>query len=173
MLSQPGTDDGLVAICASFGIGAALGPGAEGQALTAAGMPRRRPRRPVYPFSFPPQMVTGTAVGSFTAPGTDQSGPGTGWFWDVTSLSVTGFTAGAVAVTKNSPAITAAGAVSAIEVVAQFAAAGTQNFPQKGTPLLDGNDYLVFTVTGAITGVVNISGSVIMVPAERIDEYLS
>jgi hypothetical protein len=165
----------MAAISARFSIGAgvAAGPGAETAAMEGAGLLVARRKRPVYPFNLPPAILSATTMGSFTNPGTDQSGPATGWFWDVTSLSLTGFTAGSVGVSKNAPYITPAGNPFAIEPVAQFTAAGTQNFPQKGTPLLDSNDYLVFTVLTAITGVVNISGTVIMIPAERIDEYLS
>ena len=175
MRSSPGTDDGMAVIAASFGIGAGIGADAEGLALDGAGIARVRRRvSPIYPFHFPPQQIAGTTVGSFSAPGTDQSGPATGWFWDVTSLTASGFTAGTVAVTLNSPFVTPAGNPSAIEPVASFQQAGVLTFPQRGMPLLDGNDYLVFTVTSAITGgPVIISGSVIMVPASRIDEYLS
>jgi hypothetical protein len=166
-------DSGIAAIAASFGIGIGLGQGAEGMAADAAGLPRaRKPKPAVFPFSLPPGLLTAVTVGSFIdLP--DTFGPPMGWFWDVTSISLTGFTAGAIAVTKNAPFITPAGAPVAVEPVTFFTQAGVINFPQKGTPLLDGNDRLVFTVTATITGVVQVSGTVIAVPASRIDEYLS
>lgn len=166
------TRDAIASIALQFGAGAAVGDQAEDGALAVAGMPRRRCRPPVFPFPMPPGTLMGTTVGSFLdLP--DQFGPPAGWFWDVTSLSITGFTAGAVTVTRNFPAVTAAGTPVAIETVGVAAAAGVLPFGQKGNPLLDGNDRLVFTVTSAITGLVIISGTVIAVPASRIDEYLS
>lgn len=172
MSSQP---DAIASIALSFGAGAAIGDGAEDGALAVAGMPRRRCGSPVFPFSLPPGILTGTTVGSFLdLP--DQFGPPQGWFWDITSITAAGFTAGTVTVTRNAPAVTPAGTPVAIEYVAQVAAANAGvpvAFPQKGNPLLDGNDRLVFTVTSAITGLVQVSGTVIAVPASRIDEYLS
>jgi hypothetical protein len=166
--------DAMGAIGASFGIGASvgggIGEGADDMAAVASGR-MRRPHRPAMPFNLPPGLLTATSVGSFLdLP--QQFGPPSGWFWDITSISVTGFTAGAIAVTRNAPAVTAAGGASAIEPIAAFAAAGTVNFPQKGMPLLDGSERLVFCVTGALTGTAQVSGAVIAVPAERISEYL-
>lgn len=171
-----GTDDGLAAIGASFGvhagIGAGLGEGAAEAALAGAGTVLRRPKRPVMPFMLPPAILTATSVGSFLdVPG--QFGPPTGWFWDITSLSLSGFTAGSVAVAKNAPMTDANGNPIAVEPVASFTQAGIVAFPQKGNPLLAWGDRLVFSVTSAITGVVQISGSVIQVPSERIDDYVS
>jgi hypothetical protein len=165
--------DAMASIAASFGIGAAVGEGAEDGAAAMAGLPRRRAPGPaVFPFALPPALMTTLTVGSFIdLP--DTFGPPMGWFWDVTMISLSGFTSGAVAVSKNAPLITAAGAPVAVEPVTYFTQAGVINFPQKGTPLLDGNDRLVFTVTATITGVVQVSGSVIAVPACRMDEYLS
>jgi len=164
--------DGIASIALQFGAGAAVGEGAQEGALTVAGMPVRRPKPPVFPFSLPPGLLTGTTVGSFLdLP--EQFGPPSGWFWDVTSITLSGFTAGTVAVTRNAPFVTAAGTPVAIDVVSAFTAAGVLAFPQKGNPLLDGNDRLVFTVTAAITGLVQVSGTVIAVPVARIDEYLS
>lgn len=164
--------DALATIALSFGAGAAIGDQSEAGALAVAGMPVRPCKPAVFPFMLPPGILTGTTVGSFLdLP--DQFGPPAGWFWDVTSLSAAGFTAGSVAVSRNAPFVTAAGAPVAIEPVGSFSQAGILNFGQKGNPLLDANDRLVFTVTAAITGVVQISGTVIAVPAGRIDEYLS
>lgn len=166
--------DALASIALSFGAGAGLGQGADETAMAAAGMPVRRRCPPVFPFPLPPGVLVTTTVGSFLdLPG--QWGPPTGWLWDITMLSVTGFSAGSVAVTKNAPSVTAAGNPVAVEPVWTFAAQGVQAFPQKGNPLLDANDRLVFTVAGALTapnGVI-ISGTVIAVPAARVDEYLS
>lgn len=165
-------DSGIAAIAVQFGVGAALGQDAEDGALTVAGMPRRRQLPAVFPFNLPPGTLTGTAVGSFLdLP--DQFGPPLGWYWDVTSLTVAGFTAGSIAVTRNAPFVTTAGNPYAIEPVASFVQSGIQAFPQKGNPLLDGSERLVFTVTSTITGVVIISGTVIAVPESRIDGYLS
>lgn len=165
-------NDALASIALSFGAGAAVGDRAEDGALAVAGMPRTRRKPPIFPFMLPPGILTTTTVGSFLdLP--DQFGPPMGWFWDVTSLSVAGFTAGAIAVTRNAPFVTAAGNPVAIESVTSFTQAGVINFPQHGPPLLDGNERLIFTVTAAITGVVQVSGAVIAVPASRIDEYLS
>lgn len=173
-MSLQAPDDGMAVIAASFaiGAGAAAGDGAEDGAAAAAGLPRRpRARRPFQEFNLPPGLLATTTVGSFVdLPGQWQ--PPTGWLWDVTMLSVTGFTAGAVAVSLNAPAVTPAGSPYAIEPVWTFAAAGVETFPRKGHPLLDATQRLVFTVTGALTGVAAISGMVIAVPAERISEYL-
>jgi hypothetical protein len=170
-------DNAMAAIGASFGIGASIGGGvgpdaADMAASAAAPALYRTPRkRPVMPFNFPPGIITATAVGSYIdLP--NQFGPSTGWFWDILSLSIQGFTAGSISVTKNFPAVTPAGALLAIEPVASFAAAGTQNFPQHGTPLLDSSERLVFTVTSTLTGFGQVSGMVAQVPSERIDEYL-
>jgi hypothetical protein len=128
------------------------------------------------PFNLPPGIIsastTGIAVGSFLdLP--RQFGPPTGWFWDITALSAQGFTAGAIGVSKNAPLVTTTGAAYAIEPVGSFTAAGVIPFPQRGMPLLDSSERLVFTVTAALTGAAQISGQVVAVPAERIDEYLT
>lgn len=167
-------DDGMAVITATFSAGAGLGLGgdsAEDGALAAAGLPRRRARRPYQEFNLPPGLLSTTTVGSFVdLPAQWQ--PPTGWVWDISMLSIYGFTAGAIAVSLNAPMVTAAGAPYAIEPVASFAAAGVQSFARKGYPLLDATQRLVFTVTSALTGVGQISGMVIAVPAERLSEYL-
>lgn len=171
MLSGPAAsvggelDGGMLAIGARFGIGAAavLGmPSPDDAIAEAAGLPvRRRCARPVFPFQLPGGLLVATTVGSqLDIP--MNFGPRTGWLWDVTMIDLSGFTAGAVSVSKNG-----------FEEIALFSAAGPQHFPQKGEPLLDCTERLVFTVVSAITGNVRVSGSVIMVPAERIDSYLS
>ena len=170
------TDAGTAAIAASFGIsaglGAGLGPDGIDQAMAGAGLPRRRFIRPVMPFNLPPGLLTATAVGSYLdLP--DQFGPPTGWFWDITALSASGFTANTIAVTKNAPLVTTAGNAWAIEPVGSFSQAGVIAFPQHGMPLLDASERLVFTVTSTLTGTAQISGQVVAVPAERIDDYLS
>jgi hypothetical protein len=176
--AMAGTDDGLAIISARFGIGAGagLGPGAssvDDDVAAAAGMGRMRPqRRPIFSFNLPPGMITATAVGSY-ADLPMQWGPRPGWYWDLTSLSVYGFTAGAVAVSKNAPMVTAAGNQWAIEPEASFSQAGIVPFPQHGIPLLDPTERLVFCVTAALTGYAQVSGQVVCVPAERLDEYLS
>jgi hypothetical protein len=162
----------MAAIGASFGIsvGGGLGEGAGDMAAAAGGAPRR-PYRPAMPFNLPPGLITATAVGSFLdLP--PQFGPPNGWFWDITSLSAYGFTAGALAVTRNAPLVTAAGSPNAIEPVGSFTQAGVITYPQKGMPLLDSSERLVFTVTATLTGSAQISGTVIAVPVERISEYL-
>jgi hypothetical protein len=164
----------MAAIGASFGItanaGGGLGDGAADAATEAAGI-LRRPRRPAMPFNLPPGLLTATAVGSFLdLPA--QFGPPNGWFWDITSLSAYGFTAGTLAVTRNAPLVTTAGNPYAIEPLGSFIQAGVLTYPQKGTPLLDSSERLIFTVTSALTGQAQISGTVIAVPADRISEYL-
>lgn len=171
-----GTDDGLVAIGARFGIGAAvgagLGEGAAGAAADAAGYVRPARKRPIYPFNLPPGLLAVTTVGAYLdVP--HQFGPRTSYYWDVTSITIEGFTAGQVNVSKNAPAVTAAGNPYAVENVAQFLNQGTQNMPMRGQPLLDATERLVFTVVSAITGYAQIGGTVVMIPAERIDEYLA
>lgn len=171
-----GTDAGMGAIGASFGmaagIGGGIGDGALEAAAAGAGARRGCLKRPVMPFALPPGILTGTAAGDYLdLP--SQFGPPTGWFWDVTMLALSGFTAGSVAVTRNAPAVTSSGTPVAVEHVALFSAAGVNAFPQKGNPLLAPGDRLVFTVTSALTGTCAVSGSVIQVPAERIDSYLS
>ena len=165
-------NDAIASIALSFGAGAAVGQDADDEAMAVAGMPRRPRKPPVFPFNLPPGVLIATTVGAYLdLP--NQFGPPSGWFWDVTSLTAAGFTAGAVAVTRNAPFQTAAGNPVAVESVASFTAAGVLTFSQKGNPLLDASERLVFTVTSAITGVVQVSGTVIAVPASRIDEYLS
>jgi len=171
-ITADGTDSGIASIAAGFGIGVAIGDQAQGNALLAAGMGRRKPCPPVFSFNLPPGILLTTGVGTFLD-SPDQFGPPTGWFWDVTSLTLTGYTAGAVAVTRNAPAVDTLGNPIAIEYVQAPTAAGTVPFGQKGNPLLDGNDRLVFTVTGTLTGQLRVTGTVIAVPASRIDEYLS
>lgn len=168
-------DDGMVAIGARFGVtaavGAGIGEGGAAAAASAAGLAIAPPRR-VQPFNLPPGLLSAAAVGSvLDLPA--QFGPPVGWWWDITMLSVTGFTAGAVIASKNAPAVTAGGNPAAVEQVWTFAAAGQQPFPQKGNPLLSPGERLVFTVSSALTGTPMISGAVIMIPAERLDEYLS
>jgi hypothetical protein len=175
MMSQQQTDDAMGAIGASFGIGASIGggigEGADTAALGAAGLVRAR-KRPIIPFNLPPGLLTATAVGSFLdLPA--QFGPPTGWFWDIAALTAYGFTAGALAVTKNFPLVTAAGNPYAIEPVGAFTQAGVLTYSQHGMPLLDCTERLVWTVTSALTGQAQVSGTVIAVPAERISEYLS
>lgn len=169
-----GTDDGMLAIGARFGVTAQVGAGAgEGAqaAAVAAGL-TVAPKRPVQSFPLPPGLLTATAVGSYLdLPA--QFGPPVGWFWDIVMLSAYGFTAGALAVTKNFPLVTTAGNPYAIEPVGSFSQAGVIPYPQRGNPLLAPGDRLVFTVTAALTGQAQISGQVVAVPAERLDEYLS
>lgn len=167
-------DDGMAVIAARFSVGAGLGLGAdsaEDDAMAAAGLPRRRALPPFQQFNLPPAILTGTAVGSvLDLPG--QFSPPTGWIWDITMLSASGFTAGAVAVSLNAPLVTPSGAPYAIEPVASFTQAGIIPFTRKGHPLLDCTQRLVWCVTAALTGVCQISGMVIAVPAERLSEYL-
>lgn len=169
------TDAGMAAIGAAFGIsvGGGLGDGAEDAAMDGASLlPRRKICRPVMPFALPPGMMTTTTLGSFLdLP--DQFGPPTGWFWDILALSAAGFTAGTIGVSKNFPLVTTTGNPYAVEPQGSFTQAGVLTYSQKGMPLLDANDRLVFTVTSALTGTAWISGQVIAIPAERIDEYLS
>jgi hypothetical protein len=170
------SNDAMGAIGASFGIavGGGLGEGAADAAMDAAGIPRSC-KRPLMPFVLPPGAMTGAAVGDYLdLPA--QFGPPLGWFWDIVALSAYGFTAGSIAVTKNFPLVTSAGNPYAIEPVGAFSAAGVIAYPQRGIPLLDGTERLVFTVTSALTlaaGQVQFSGQVIAIPAERISEYLS
>lgn len=167
----------MAAIYARFGIGAAAAagdPGGDniGAVLEAAGLPSRCARRPILPFNLPPGLLTVTTVGAYLdLP--HMFGPRTGYFWDITALSAQGFTAGTIGVSKNAPLVTAAGNPWAIEPVGAFTQAGVITFPQKGMPLLDASERLVFTVTSALTGSCQVSGQVVCVPAERIDEYLS
>lgn len=169
-------DQGMAIIAASFAVGAgiAAGQGAEEMALGAAGLPLRRPKRPFQSFNLPPGLLSTTGVGTFLDLPM-QFGPRSGWLWDITSLTAYGFSAGALAVTKNAPIQDSAGNPIAIEPVGAFTTAGVIAFPQHGSPLLDASERLVVTVTSALTapaGVI-ISGSVILVPAERLSEYLS
>ena len=171
-----GSDAGLVAIGARFGIGASVGAGiGEGAAAAAAdgaGLAPRACRRQFMPFNLPPGLLASTSVGSFLdLP--DQFGPPTGYFWDICALTAYGFTAGAIAVTKNAPMVTASGAPYAIEPEGSFTQAGVITYPRKGLPLLDASERLVFTVTAQLTGTAQISGMVVSVPAERLDEYMS
>lgn len=168
-------DEGMAAIGAAFGIGASLGAGTGGAAadVAAAGAGlTRRLRRQAMPFNLPPGLLALTAVGSYLdLPA--QFGPPSGWFWDITALSAYGWTAGSIAISKNAPITTAAGNPVAIEPVGSFTQAGVLTYPQRGMPLLDSSERLVFTVTSTLTGVAQISGQVIAIPAERIDEYLT
>jgi hypothetical protein len=166
----------MAVIAASFGIGAAVGRdlGAEVDALIAAGGSPRLACRPIGMHNLPPGKLTTTGVGTFVDLPM-QWGPRTGYVWDVTSLTVQGFTAGTVVVTKNAPAVDTASNPIAIEYVASFTSAGIVTFPQHGMPLLDFTERLVFTVTSALTvaNTVLITGTVIAIPVERMSEYLS
>lgn len=166
-------DSGVLAIAARFGAGAgiAVGDQADTAAADAAGLLVPRRKRPILPFVLPPGLLNSTAVGSYLdLP--HQFGPRTGWFWDIVALSAYGFTAGAIAVSLNAPLVTTAGNPWAIEPVGSFTQAGIITYGQKGIPLLDGTQRLVFTVTATLTGTAQISGQVVAVPAERISEYL-
>lgn len=153
------------------GLGGGIGEGAADYAAMGAGLARAR-RRPVMPFNLPPGILTATAVGSYIDL-TDQWGPPTGWFWDITALSAFGFTAGTIGVSKNFPLVTPAGGAFGLEPVGSFVQAGVLTYPQHGMPLLDSCERLVFTVTSTLTGFAQISGMVVAVPAERISDYLS
>lgn len=178
MNALSGTDDGMAAIGARFavaaGFGAAAGGGAPEAAAAAAGLPMapRRVCRPVFTFNLPPGLLTGTSIGAYLDLPM-QFGPRTGWYWDVLSLSAYGFTAGAIAVTKNAPLVTPAGNPFAIEPVASFVQAGIVLLPRKGEPMLDPTERLVFTVTTALTGFAQISGMVTAIPAEQVSRYLA
>jgi hypothetical protein len=175
-VSDQPTDAGTAAIGLAFGVGASagggIGEGAGDMAAFGAGL-QRRLRRQAMPFNLPPGLIAaGAGVGVFLdLP--PQFGPPTGWFWDITALSAYGFTAGSIAISKNAPIVTPAGNPCAIEPVGSFIQAGVLTYPQRGMPLLDSSERLVFTVTSALTGQAQISGQVIAVPAERIDEYLT
>ena len=171
-----GSDSGLVAIGARFGVGASVGAGiGEGAAAAAAdgaGLARRACRRPIRPFMLPPGLLPAVSIGSYLdLP--DQFGPPTGWFWDITSLTINGPSTGTVAVAKNAPAITPGGGAYAVELVAVLTAETPAFFPRKGMPLLDASERLVFTVVSALGSIGSVTGSVVSVPAERIDEYMS
>jgi hypothetical protein len=171
---QP-TDAGTAAIGLAFGVGASagggIGEGAGEMAAFGAGL-QRRMRRQAMPFNLPPGLLSATAVGSFLdLP--PQFGPPNGWFWDITALSAFGFSAGSIGVSKNAPLVTPAGAAYAIEPVGSFIQSGVLTYPQRGMPLLDSSERLIFTVTATLTGQAQISGQVIAIPAERIDEYLT
>lgn len=170
-------DAGTAAIAARFSFGAAAavdgaGADAAGMAMESAGLAPPRVKRPVRSGPLPAGILTATSVGSFLdLP--HQFGPRTGWYWDVVSLTAAGFTAGTLGVSKNFPLVTTGGIPYAIEPVGSFTAAGVLVFPQKGMPLLDASERLVFTVTATMTGTAQISGQIVIVPAERLDEYLS
>jgi hypothetical protein len=167
------SDAGSAAIAASFSVsaGGGIGDGAADTALGAIGLTRLR-KRPIFPFQLTPATLTATAVGSFIdIPGNYQ--PPLGWLWDITSLTAYGFTAGTLAVTYNFPLVTAAGGQYALEPVGAFNQAGVLTFSQKSMPFMDSTQRLVITVTSTITGYVQVSGSAVAVPAERVDEYVS
>jgi hypothetical protein len=169
------SDDPMAVIGASFGITAGLGGGTGQDGADAVadviGLPRR-PCRPFMPFNLPPGLLSATTVGSYLDLPM-QFGPRAGWFWDITALTAYGFTAGAIAVTKNFPLVTSAGTAWAVEQVGSFTQAGVITFPQRGMPLLDHTERLVFTVSSALTGTAQIGGQVIAIPAERISDYVS
>jgi hypothetical protein len=175
MSAQP-TDAGTAAIGLAFGAGVSagggIGEGAADMAAFGAGLTRRL-RRQAMPFNLPPGLLPANApIGAYLdIP--PQFGPPNGWFWDITALAAYGFTAGSIAISKNAPIVTAAGNPYAIEPVGSFTQAGVLTYPQRGMPLLDSSERLVFCVTSALTGQAQISGQVIAVPAERIDEYLT
>jgi hypothetical protein len=175
MSVQP-TDAGTAAIGLAFGAGISagggIGEGAADMAAFGAGLTRRL-RRQAMPFNLPPGLIaSGSGIGAYLdLP--PQFGPPNGWFWDITALSAFGFTAGSIGISKNAPLVTTAGNACAIEPVGSFTQSGVIPFPQRGMPLLDSSERLVFTVTTALTGAAQISGQVIAIPAERIDEYLT
>ena len=156
MYSQD-NDAGVVAIGARFSAAAAagLGQGAGDAADAVMGPPRQM--CPVRQVPFYASEFSGS--GTFTQPAT--LGPPTGHYWSVRLISVTGFSAGSVAVTLNSVAG---------PVVASFAAAG-QQYLARGVVLLRYGDYLVLTGTG-ITGTVRPQGQADLFPDWYLPEYL-
>jgi hypothetical protein len=178
--SSEGTDAGVLAIGARFSAGAALGLGRDADGVLAAH--GQGWREQFFPIPLPPGVLTGTSVGSYIDIPM-QWGPRGGYYWDVLGITVTGFTAGVVAVTLNGPAVTAAGAPVAVEWGAQLGPppagqiAVVQTFTKAAPPFLDPSMRLVFTVVSALTlasgyGGVQITGGIVVVPRNRLDAYI-
>jgi hypothetical protein len=91
----------------------------------------------------------------------DMLGPHDGFHWDVRRMSVTGFSAGSVAVFINSPQD---------EQIANFTTAGVPVFFSTHV-ILNYRDSLVFVATG-ITGNAGVHGQAIQVPTPLLPEYL-
>lgn len=92
------------------------------------------------------QMLLSGGAGTIDDPA--QLRPGTGYYWGVRRLTLSGFTAGTAIVYKNS---------TAGEPVAPYAQAGTFTFG-RGELLLSPGDRLVVTAAG-ITGYVQLNGA--------------
>lgn len=136
-------------------IGAAIGHIQE----HLAGPPVPRiPWDAAHPVWFTGQIPLSSGAGTLQQK--DLYGPKTGYWWDVRSIQLRGFTAGTVTVFRNS---------TIGETVAQAAAIG--EFTWSAQRVLAPEDQLIFQATG-ITGSVFVTGAAIEVATEWLPEYL-
>lgn len=156
-----GTDDGLLAIGARFGIaaGIGLGQGADGALDGLMGPRRWRKDIRQVPLFIPVPLTAG--AGTFTGL-IGYQGPPAGWYWSIRRLTAQGFTAGTVSVYDSS--------ING-EVLLPFAQAGTLT-GSRGDFLVNPQHYLVVQATG-ITGTVTIFGRADAVPSWELADYLS
>lgn len=154
-----GTDAGLAAIGARFGLAAGLGVGQGADGALDGIMGGRRPR-PVLrqvPLFMPVPLTAG--AGTFTGL-IGYQGPPIGWYWSIRRLTAQGFTAGTVTVFESS--------VNG-EELAVFTAAGPQTYT-KGGVLVHPQSYLVIQAAG-ITGTVTVFGAADAFPAWELAVY--
>lgn len=154
-----GTDAGLVAIGARFGLAAGLGLGAGADGALDGIMGSRNDMWADTVRQVPIVATSLGGSGTIMQPAT--LGPPTGWYWGVRRLTAQGFSAGTVTVYDTS----ASG-----EPLETFAAAGTQTFG-KGQILLHPGHYLVFVAAG-ITGTVTMYGAADLFRAPFLSRYL-
>lgn len=129
---------------------------------------RQQVAQAIHPFTIPPMPITITSsAGSLFLP--NITGPQLGNYWDVHRISVTGYTAGTVAVYLNQ---------ANAELVANFVTpasgpiVGTQ-FYGKGHIVLGGNDSLYFNATGitSAAGFLTVSFAGVEIAAPYIGYY--
>jgi hypothetical protein len=159
--SLEGTDAGVLAIGARFGLRAGLGLGqGAGDALDGIGGRARLPVNPVrqVPLFMPVPLSSG--AGQFTGL-IGVQGPPVGWYWSIRRLTAQGFTAGTVIVYENS--------VNG-EAMFPFAQAGTLT-AGRGEELMTPQSYLVIAATG-ITGTVTLFGRADAIPDWYLTRYL-
>ena len=157
-----GTDAGVLAIGARFGLraGLGIGQGADDALDGIDGSRARLPGNPVrqVPLFMPIPLSSG--AGTFTGM-IGVQGPPVGYYWSLRRLTAQGFTAGIVNVLENG----AAG-----EVLIPFAQAGTFT-ASKGELLMTPQSYLVVVAAG-ITGNVTLFGRADAVPDWYLTKYL-
>jgi hypothetical protein len=124
----------------------------------------------IHPFTIPPMPLTITSsAGSIYQP--NITGPQMSKYWDVHRISVTGYSAGTVAVYLNQ---VGAELVANFTTPATGSIVGCQYFG-KGHLVLTGNDSLYFSATGitAASGYLTISIAGVEIESAYIGDYFA